>query len=165
MSGGGPGAECDHWSSIQLVQPSQFLQSGAWDWIQVERWWQRDKGTNKPITKKSLLIMPVFLVSVSHFLAVFCLILGSTILTCYDWEEDQHAEGSLQRSSGALQLEPVDSLEKCNQLILPESGTALSLVLCLYNFLSCPLTYSFSLCYFCLSPFRPKIVQLSPETQ
>lgn len=43
---------------------------------------------------------------------------GCKFFICSDTEEDQPAESSLQRLAGALKLEPVDSLDKCNLLTL-----------------------------------------------
>lgn len=71
---------------------------------------------------------PFYLFVFSH--CVTCLTLAPTFFIRSGPEEYQHAEGPIQRPTGALCLEPVDSLEKCNLLMLSEcitSAPALSL--------------------------------------
>lgn len=76
---------------------------------------------------------------------VTCLNLDWTFFICSDTKEDQQAEGPLQRLAGALTLEPVDSLEKCNLLTLfkPKPICSCSFFVHVCNVHSHPLTYCF----------------------
>lgn len=95
-------------------------------------------------TKSGDLYIAVIL-SILFSYCVTCLTLDWTCFICFHTEGDQQSEGSLQRLVGALRLEPVDSLEKCNLLMLFVSNTVCScsfFVLTVYNVLSCPLFFT-----------------------
>lgn len=74
----------------------------------------------------------------------FCLTSDRTLYVISDPEEDQQAEGPLQRSAGALPLESVDSMEKCNPLKFSDPNSfsfyALYALAC-FTCLQCHLVY------------------------
>ena len=68
---------------------------------------------------------------------VICLTLDWTFFIDTHPEGDQQAEGSFQRPAGALILESVDCVEKCNPLTLYNCQLLLSMLLHVCNVLLC----------------------------
>lgn len=89
---------------------------------------------------------------VIFLLSDLCDFIDWTFFICSDTEEDQQAEGSLQRLPGPICLEPVDFLENRHYLNPTLSAPAVSVFIRVYNvLLSFPLLF-FTI-FFWLSPY------------